>query len=105
MAKIGSFKKVSGEYRGRIITLSLQAQSVRIVAETEVSENGPSHRVFVEEFEIGAAWSKRTKDKRPYLAVKLDDPSFVAPAYAQLFEGHDGEYELFWTRQGRRNQD
>lgn len=105
MAKIGSFKKVSGEFRGRIITLSVQAKSVRIAAETDVVDNGPSHRVFIDEFEIGAAWSKKTKDKRSYLAVKLDDPSFVAPVFARLFEGDDGEFELVWTRQSRRDYD
>ena len=33
MAKIGNFKMVSGELRGQIVTLALQAKSVRIVAE------------------------------------------------------------------------
>jgi len=105
MAKIGNFKKVSGELRGQVTTLTVQAKAVRIVAEENVGDNGPSHRVFIGEAEIGAAWSKRTKDKRPYLSVKLDDPSFTAPVFAQLFEGEDGEYDLVWTRQSRRNGD
>ena len=42
MAKIGSFKKVSGELRGQITTLTLQAQSVRIVADEQASGNAPS---------------------------------------------------------------
>ncbi len=33
MAKIGTFKKVSGEFRGQITTLSVQAKSVRIAPE------------------------------------------------------------------------
>ncbi|MCK9545047.1 MAG: DUF736 domain-containing protein [Novosphingobium sp.] len=104
MAKIGSFKKVSGELRGQITTLSVQAKAVRIVAEEQASGNAPSHRIHVGEAEVGAAWSKRTSDDRPYLSVKLDDPSFVAPIFAQLFEGADGEYDLFWTRQTRRDR-
>jgi len=102
MAKIGSFKNVSGEYRGNISTLLLQAKSVRIAPDDNASGNAPSHRVYVGEAEIGAAWSKKTQDKRPYLSVKLDDPSFVAPVFAQLFTGDDGEYDLVWSRPARR---
>ena len=102
MAKIGTFKKASGELRGQIATLILTAKSVRIVPEDNVSGNAPGHRVFVGDCEIGAAWDKRTQDDRPYLSVKLDDPSFTAPVFAQLFEGEDGNYDLVWTRQARR---
>ena len=48
MATIGSFKKVGNDFQGEIITLSLQAKGVRIVAETSPSnDKAPSHRVFV----------------------------------------------------------
>lgn len=106
MAKIGSFKKVSGELRGQITTLAFQAKSVRIVADEQASGNAPSHRVYIgDSAEIGAGWSKRTNDDRPYLSLKFDDPSFVAPVFAQLFEGQDGEYDLVWTRPVRRDRD
>ena len=104
MAKIGNFKKVSGEFRGQIATLALQAKSVRIAAEEGASSNAPSHRVFVGDVEIGAAWEKRTLDDRPYLSIKLDDPSFVAPIFAQLFEAEDGSYDLVWSRPTRRSE-
>ena len=105
MTKIGSFKKVSGEYRGQIVTLSVQAKSVRIAPETNPTGNAPSHRVMVGDVEVGAAWSKRTSDDRPYLSVKLDDPSFVAPIFAQLFDNADGEFDLVWNRPVRRSND
>jgi len=60
MAKIGNFKMVSGELRGQIVTLALQAKSVRIVAEDNTSGNAPTHRVLIGEVEIGAAWKKHT---------------------------------------------
>ena len=83
MATIGSFKKVGNDFQGEIITLSLQAKGVRIVAETNPSnDKAPSHRVFVGRAEIGAAWSKRSNEGRDYLSVKLDDPSFNSPIYA-----------------------
>ena len=106
MANIGSFKKVGKEYQGEIVTLSVQAKGVRIVAEDNRSnENAPSHRVFVNRAEIGAAWSKRSEEGRDYLSLKLDDPSFTAPIYANLFDDQDGEgYTLIWSR-SRKNSD
>ena len=100
MANIGSFKKVGGDFQGEIVTLSVQAKGVRIIAETNRSnENAPSHRVYVGRAEIGAGWSKRSEEGRNYLSLKLDDPSFNAPIYANLFDEEDGEgYTLIWSR-------
>ncbi|MER9470884.1 DUF736 family protein, partial [Mesorhizobium sp. M0482] len=43
---------------------------------------------------------------RSYLGLKLDDPSFTAPIYANLVEGEDGQgYSLIWSRPNRRNGD
>jgi uncharacterized protein (DUF736 family) len=105
MANIGSFKKVGSELQGEIVTLSVQTKGVRIVPEANrVSDNLPSHRVFVGRAEIGAAWSKRSNEGRDYLSIKLDDPSFTAPIYANLFEDEDGEgYSLIWSRGRRAN--
>ena len=105
MATIGSFKKVGNDFQGEIITLSLQAKGVRIVAEsTTANDKAPSHRVFVGRAEIGAAWSKRSNEGRDYLSVKLDDPSFTAPIYANLVE--DGEaFTLIWSRSRKQNGD
>ena len=65
----------------------------------------PSHRVLVGRAEIGAAWSKRSNEGRDYLGLKLDDPSFTAPIYANLFDDEDGDgYSLIWSRpNGRRS--
>ncbi|WFU40282.1 DUF736 domain-containing protein [Bradyrhizobium sp. CB82] len=100
MASIGSFKKVGNDFQGEIVTLSLQARGVRIVPEANRSnENAPSHRVYVGRAEIGAAWSKRSEEGRDYLSLKLDDPSFNAPIYANLFDDEAGEgYTLLWSR-------
>lgn len=105
MSKIGSFKKTSGELRGEIFTLALHAKAVRIVPLDNVTGNAPNHRVLLGEAEVGAAWTKRTNDDRPYLSVKLDDPSFVAPIFAQLFENAEGTFDLVWTRPQRRSKD
>ena len=107
MATIGTFKKTgNNEYTGEIVTLSLQTKNVRIVSEARATgENAPSHRVFVGRAEIGAAWSKTSNEGRAYLGLKLDDPSFTAPIYANLFDDDEGEgFSLIWSRpNGRRN--
>lgn len=110
MATIGTFKKNGGEYVGEIVTLSVQAKSVRIVAEeSSANGNAPSHRVFVGRAEIGAAWSKRSNEGRDYLSLKLDDPSFTQPIYANLFDDSvvegDETYSLIWSRARRQNGD
>lgn len=111
MATIGTFKKTGNEYVGEIVTLNVQAQNVRIVPEDSTpGENVPSHRVFVGRAEIGAAWSKRSNEDRDYLSLKLDDPSFTQPIYANLFddtvlEGGEETFSLIWSRARRKNGD
>ena len=108
MATIGTFKKTgSNEFGGEIVTLSVQAKGVRIVPDLRASgENAPSHRVLVGRAEIGAAWSKRSNEGRDYLGLKLDDPSFNAPIYANLFDDEDADtYSLIWSRPNGRRGD
>ena len=108
MATIGTFKKTgNNEFSGEIVTLRVQAKNVRIVPDTRATgENAPSHRVYVSRVEIGAAWSKRSNEGRDYLGLKLDDPSFTAPIFANLFDDENGEgYSLIWSRPSRRNGD
>ena len=107
MATIGTFKKTGTEYTGEIFTLSLQAKGVRLVPDLRASgENAPSHRVLVGRAEIGAAWTKKSNEGREYLGLKLDDPSFAAPIYANLFDDEDGEgYSLIWSRPNGRRGD
>jgi uncharacterized protein (DUF736 family) len=108
MATIGTFKKTANnEYVGDIVTLSVQAKGVRIVPDSNrANDNAPSHRVMVGRAEIGAAWTKQSNEGRDYLGLKLDDPSFTAPIYANLFDDEDGEtFNLIWSRPSRRNGD
>jgi uncharacterized protein (DUF736 family) len=100
MANIGSFKKSGTDFQGALHTLSVQQKNVRIVSEGEVAnENAPTHRVLVGSAEIGAAWAKTSRENREYLSVKLDDPSFAAPIYANLVADDDGKtFNLIWSR-------
>lgn len=106
MATIGTFtKQADGSFSGSIQTLSVQAKSVKIVAEDgSKSDNAPTHRLMVGRAEIGAGWTKVSNEGREYLGLKIDDPSFTAPIYANLFEDQDGSgYSLIWSRPARRN--
>ena len=107
MASIGTFKKSGNEFTGAIVTLSVQAKNVRIVPEaTRSGDNSPSHRVYVGRGEIGPAWAKRSNEGRDYLGLKLDDPSFTAPIFANLFDDEEGEgYSLIWSRPNGRRSD
>jgi len=100
MATIGVFKKSGSELVGDITTLNVQTKNVRIVPqENRPNDIAPTHRVYSGKAEIGAAWSKRSSDNRDYLSIKLDDPSFVAPVYANLFATDNGEdFRLLWSR-------
>ena len=49
--------------------------------------------------EFGAGWSKAAKDTgAEYLSLKLDDPSFTGPVYANLVQSDNGEHKLIWSR-------
>ena len=108
MATIGTFKKAgTNEFTGDIVTLNVKANGVRIIPDPRANgDNAPSHRVLVGRAEIGAAWSKRSGEGRDYLGLKIDDPSFNAPIYANLFDDEDGEgYSLIWSRSNGRRGD
>lgn len=47
---------------------------------------------------ICAAWSKTSEAQRPYLAIKLDDPSFAGSIYCRLIGREDGSHLLLWSR-------
>ncbi len=107
MATIGTFKKSGNDYTGEIVTFAVQTKNVRLVPETNrTSDNAPSHRVMVGRAEIGAAWSKRSNEGRDYLSLKLDDPSFNAPIYANLFDDEDADtFSLIWSRPNGKRGD
>src|SRR3546814_13655373 len=105
MANIGTFTKTAKGYAGEIVTMSVQQKKVRIEAETDVqNDKAPTHRVFVGRAEIGAGWAKQSNEGRDYLSLKLDDPSFAAPIYANLFDDEAGEtFNLIWSRNRATN--
>ena len=99
MATIGQFRQMNDGYEGTISTLSL-ARKVRIVPNTnKKNDDSPDFFVKTGQCDLGFARRKVSKGDNgtPYLQVFLDDPSFVEPIWAALFD-HDGKADLVWSR-------
>ncbi len=99
MAQIGSFTRGDdGVFTGTIRTLNINTKAT-IRPVTKDNERGPDHRVTANGVEFGAGWSKTAKDTgAEYLSLKLDDPSFTGPVYANLVQSDNGEHKLIWSR-------
>ncbi len=108
MAIIGRFtKSVGDELEGFITTLSVRANNLRLIPNRrDTTDKSPSHRLFLDQIEVGAAWRNQANgDKRPSYSVKLDDPAFTAPIHAVLVEQDDGDFDLIWTRPAKARRD
>ncbi len=99
MAIIGSFKKQGEDFTGTITTLTLTSK-VTFRPSQRDSEKGPQFRLFAGKVEVGAAWTKSSREGKGYLSCKVDDPSFLAPIYCSLTEDGEapGTYSLIWSR-------
>ena len=99
MANIGTFTKAEdGSLNGTIKTLRLNTKAK--FSPLDATGNGsPDFRIFAGNVEIGAAWKRVSQQDRPYISVKLDDPSLPAPIYASLHEDDQaGQFSMIWTR-------
>jgi len=78
------------------LRLNTKAKFVPLEA---AGNSGPDFVFFAGFVEIGAAWKKTSQEGRPYISVKLDDPSLAASIYASLHgDGAAGEFSLIWAR-------
>ena len=96
MAIIGNFSSSNGNFSGTIQTLAFKVKA-EIKAVEKSGDNAPDYRVLVGKAEIGAGWKRTSEAQREYVSVKIDDPSFAAPLYANLIE-RDDQYDLMWSR-------
>jgi Uncharacterized conserved protein len=112
MPTIGFVQKQSdGSFTGHITTLGFDA-NVRIVPNGRKNgEEMPDFRVLARpsrdvkrrECELGGGWLRKGRaSSEEYISLKLDDPSFTAPLYANLGRaaGQDDEdtYAVIWNR-------
>jgi len=97
MTTIATFTKTENGYQGEIRTLALNSKLTLSPADNSKGK-APDFRVMAEDgIEIGGAWKRKSKSGNAYLSVRLDDPSFTAPVYANLIE-RDGQHLLIWNR-------
>ena len=100
MADVGCFAQEAGYFRRKNGTCGVQKGGASIhgywtTISLPVGVFGQHDR---------AAWAKRSSEGRDYLSVKLDDPSFNAPIFANLFEDEGGEgHTLIWSRARKTN--
>jgi len=99
MAQIGAFTLKDGAWTGTIRTMTINVKA-QLVPNKEKANGGPDFRLYAGGAELGAAWRQDSKDgETPYLAVKLDDPSFAQPMRAAFFENSkEGTGVLVWNR-------
>ena len=96
---LGTFEKLDDDaFTGTVNTLMFQAR-VRIAPnDRKKADSQPDYRVYAGNAEIGAGWTKTSQQTgRPYISVKLDDPSFAAPIFAALVQTEEGGHQLIWS--------
>lgn len=105
---IGKFTPASGGYIGSIQSLGLDLAEVTISPVLAKQGNGPDFvilgRNVEDEFELGAAWARTSKEGKPYLSIKLDGPMLAAPIHCALIEQQHGGHGLIWTRDSGKTE-
>jgi len=97
MPTIGSFRQddLFGQ-EGILETPTLKAK-IKFVPLRDRSEKQPDYRILAGKREIGAAWSRTSKNGGEYLFLKLTDPSQPAPVCCNLYRNASGPAVL-WSR-------
>ncbi len=105
MATIGIVRKEDdGRFVGNLNTLAIRA-NIRIVpVRDKRSDTAPDYRVQTAEgVDIGVGWTRIGREsQRSYVSLKLDDPTFPNPIYANLGRaaGQDDDevFSVIWDR-------
>jgi uncharacterized protein (DUF736 family) len=108
MAQIGVFNRTRTGYSGRIRSLALDVELVLVPADHTDAENAPDYRIHLGDEdgpEVGAGWKRTGERAGDYVSLQLDDPSFVQPIRANLFQANDkgAAFNLLWNRPSRRD--
>jgi uncharacterized protein (DUF736 family) len=97
MTAIATLTKTASGYTGSLHTLTLNTP-ISLVPTKDAKGKAPEFQVMADSsVEIGGAWRRQGKNGNDYLSVRLDDPSFPAPIYANLVERNE-HHLLIWKR-------
>lgn len=106
--RIGTFVAADGGFAGHLHTLTLDIDLVLVPADTSDNENAPDYRVIAgsgdEAHEVGAGWKQVGEKAGDFVALQIDDPSFVQPLRANLFKDDGNAHVLVWSRPSRREK-
>lgn len=104
--QIGTFIATANGFAGRLSTLTIERDLAFVEADTSDRENAPDYRVLSgsgeESLEVGAGWKRTGEKAGAYVAVQLNDPAFVRPLRANLFQGDGNSHVLVWSRPTKR---
>jgi uncharacterized protein (DUF736 family) len=104
--RIGTFTAAYGGFTGHLQTLTLDIELALVPAENSDSENAPDFRVIAgsddQAREVGAGWKHFGEKAGEYVAIQIDDPTFVQPLRANLFQGDASSHVLVWSRPTKR---
>ncbi|WP_029605650.1 DUF736 domain-containing protein [Kozakia baliensis] len=105
MSQIGFFTRTTDGFAGRVRTLSLDAELTFVPAENNGAEYAPDYRIHLGDGdtgpELGAGWKRTGERAGEYISVLLDDPTFMQPIRATLFQA-GREWQLVWSRPAKR---
>jgi uncharacterized protein (DUF736 family) len=109
MPQIGEFTRTKSGYSGRLRTLSLDVELTLVHAEPSDTENAPDYRIHLGDEdgpEVGAGWRRTGERAGDYVALQLDDPVFLQPVRANLFQSGDDKtaWGLHWNRLSKRGE-
>ena len=104
--KIGYFIAADGGFAGHLTTLTLDIDLVLLPVESRDSDNAPDFRVIAgsedEAREVGAGWKHIGEKAGAYVTIQIDDPMFVQPLRANLFQDENIGHVLVWSRLSKR---
>lgn len=105
MPQIGTFTRNDDGFFGRVRTLTFDVEATILPIDGGDGDNVPNHRVFASGIEVGVAWDRTGDRAGAYLAVSIDDPSFVEPIRARLFASdvRKDVWNLLWSRKSKRD--
>lgn len=104
--QIGQFTATKDGFAGHVRTLTLDLEITLVPAEVSDTENAPDYRVMTggeeDSREVGAGWKRVGEKAGAYVAVQIDDPAFVQPLRANLFQADPANHILLWNSPSRR---
>lgn len=108
MTQIGQFTHTADGFIGHVRTLILDTELTLVPTDASDAENAPDYRIHLgadgDGPEVGAGWKRTGEKAGAYVSLLIDDPAFIQPLRANLFQADRGKtFALLWNRPARRD--